>query len=92
MAKMNLDDMLIAAGVNVTAAKQEIVRLDANFGGEAGDIPEGALEPWANQFFDGVKLRRFLILVAKAWEADHAATLPEDRKWERQPGATKVGK
>ena len=39
----SLDDLLEKGGVDVATAKAGLAELDAAFGGEAGDIPDGAL-------------------------------------------------
>lgn len=83
----NVEGALAAAGIDVAAAKASIAAYDEAFGGEVGDIPDGVLVAWINEHFDSIKVRKFLILLGKAWEADHSATLPADRKWEREPGA-----
>lgn len=82
-----VESALEAAGINVAAAKAGIAQYDAAFGGEVGDIPDGVLVAWINEHFDSIKVRQFLILLGKSWEAEHAASLPADRKWEREPGA-----
>lgn len=84
----SLEDMLEQAGVDVSAAKAGIAELDQAFGGEAGDIPDGALGHWANTHIDAVRSKAFFVLVGKAWEA--AIELPEDRKWEKSPKAAEI--
>lgn len=92
MSKFNVESALTDAGVDVEVAKAALHALDAAFGGEAGDIPEGALVQWASAHFDGVKARAFFVGVGRAWESEHVATLPDHRQWERQPGAAEEKK
>ena len=86
----HLEEMLTKAGVDVAAAKAALAELDASFCGEAGDIPEGALSHWVNVHVDSSRSRAFFMLVGKAWEQEHAASLPDDRKWERGPKAAEI--
>lgn len=87
MAKngFNVEAALQAAGVNVSAAKAAVDALDAQFGGEAGDIPEGVLDRWATEHFPSRSVRAFLIALGRAWEND--IELPKDRQWEKGPDA-----
>lgn len=90
MAKLVMESAMAAAGVNVVAAKEALAKLDAAFAGEAGDIPDGALKAWVIEHFPLNVAQQFFLLVGKAWEGDHTATLPKERAWEREPGASKV--
>jgi hypothetical protein len=93
MAKaFNVESALSAAGVDVGVAKAALVKLDEAFGGEAGDIPEGALIRWADEHFNGPKAQRFFVELGRLWEDEHVATLPPERKWEREPGAAEEKK
>lgn len=87
MAKLEVEALLAAAGIDVKAAKAGLVELDNLFEGEAGDIPDGALNGWINQYFDNTRKTAFFHALGKAWEVEHAASLGEHRKWERGPDA-----
>lgn len=86
---LHVEKILAAAGVDISAAKAKLVKLDEMFDGEAGDIPDGVLEQWVNEFFDHGRMRAFFVSLGKAWEAEHVATLPAARAWERGPDAAK---
>ena len=77
--------LLEEAGVDVRALQAAVDELDAKFGGEVGDIPEGALQACVDGHLDGYKLRKVALLVGRLMEAGIA--VPEDRKWEKGPKA-----
>lgn len=82
--------MLGEAGVDVAGAKSALASLDEKFGGETGDIPDGALYAWVDQFFDNTKARKLFFLLGKTMEKELVSSLPEDRKWERGPKAQEI--
>ena len=84
----SLDKVLTAAGVDVAAAKEGLAKLDEAFMGEAGDIPDGALYRWVDEYFDSTRARAFFFALGKAWEAE--IDLPDNRKWEKGPNAAEV--
>lgn len=88
--KFNVESALTSAGANLVAAKASIEKLDAAFMGEAGDIPTPVLEQWAGEHFPPHVVRAFFVALGKAWEGDHAATLPKEREWERSPEAAEI--
>lgn len=87
MAKPSLESVLESAGVDVKAAKQAMHALDAAFAGEAGDIPEGAMQNWINQHLAG-QSRAIFFAIGKTWESE--LEVPEDRKWEKGPKAAEI--
>lgn len=87
---VSLESLAKDAGVDIDAAKLSLIALDDQFGGEVGDIPEGALEAWSHAHFDQARLRKIAILLGRCWEREHVATLPTERAWERGPDAAKI--
>lgn len=76
------------AGVDLDAAKKSLAELDEAFGGEAGDIPDGALMAWTHGHFSDANLRRMAFLLGKQWERE--IPVAKDREWEKGPDAAKI--
>ena len=86
-----LEAVCAAAGVDVSKAKSALAVLDAKFGGQHGDIPEGALRDWVAAHFGG-SWHPFFMEIGRTWERELAAGLPEDRKAERKLSAAEWAK
>ena len=81
---LTLESLAKDAGIDLEAAKKDLAQLDDAFGGQHGPIPEGALIQWTEKFFGGSAMRAMALAWARALENEHAATLPPERKRERE--------
>ena len=57
-----------AAGIDLAAAKASLATLDKHFEGSYGDIPEGALGRWVDEFMDFTKARQLFMALGRVWE------------------------